>query len=60
MFHRVLAALALVTATALLSACAEPVTAPRQPLLAPSTPPHEAIDPSICKSGWISTDGRCA
>jgi ABC-type oligopeptide transport system substrate-binding subunit len=57
---RILAALALVAATASLSACAEPVTAPRQPLLVPSMSRDEALDPSICKSGWISTDGRCA
>jgi hypothetical protein len=58
--RRLFAALALVAATSSLSACAEQVTAPRQPLLAPSTPRHEVFDPSTCKSGWISTEGRCA
>jgi hypothetical protein len=59
MSRRILAALALV-ASSTFAACAEPVTAPRQPLVAPSTPRQQAIDASSCKSGWISTEGRCA
>jgi hypothetical protein len=58
MSRRTLAALALVASSAF-AACAEPITAPRQPLVAPSAPRHDALVASACKSGWISTEGRC-
>jgi len=58
MSRRILAALAL-AATSSLIACSEPLTAPRQPTVAPSAPRYDAFDPGACKSGWISTDGRC-
>ena len=59
MSRRFLAVLAL-AASSTLSACAESVTAPRSPLATPSAPSQDAFDPSACKSGWISTEGRCA
>ena len=59
MSRRFLAALALFAVISSLSACADQVTAPRQQLPTPSAPRREAFDASTCKSGWISTDGRC-
>lgn len=59
MSRRFFAVLALVAAISSLSGCAEQVTAPRQQRLTPSTPRDEVFDASTCKSGWISTDGRC-
>ncbi|MFL5620016.1 MAG: hypothetical protein ACJ79A_16675 [Gemmatimonadaceae bacterium] len=60
MSHRALALFALVVGSSSLTACAEPVTAPRQSTLAPSTPRHDAFDPSSCKNGYILSEGRCA
>jgi hypothetical protein len=57
---RVLALFALVVGSSSLTACAEHVTAPQQPTLAPSTPRQDAFDPSSCKSGFILSEGRCA
>jgi len=59
MSRRLLVAVALVIASSTVSACAESVTAPRQPTLAPSTPRYEAFDPGTCRGGWNGSTGRC-
>jgi len=60
MSRRAFALIALVVVPASLTACAESVTAPQQPVLAPSTPRQDASVPSTCKGGFILSDGRCA
>ena len=59
MSRRVLAVIALVVASSSLTACADSVTAPRQPTLAPSTSRESELAPSACKGGYILSEGRC-
>lgn len=59
MSRRLLAVIALAVASSSLTACAESVTAPTQPALSPSTPRLDTFDPSTCKGGWNSSEGRC-
>jgi ABC-type oligopeptide transport system substrate-binding subunit len=56
---RLFVALVLVVASSL-TACAESVTAPSQPPLAPSGPRYDSFDPSLCRGGYILSEGRCA
>jgi hypothetical protein len=56
---RLFLALVIVVASSL-TACAESVTAPSQPSLAPSGPRHDTFDPSVCRGGYILSDGRCS
>ena len=58
MSRRALAALALVVCSSL-TACADSVTAPPQPTLAPAAPQHDAISRGSCKGGYILSEGRC-
>ena len=58
MSRRVLAVIALVVASSSLTACADSVTAPRQPTLVPSTS-GSVLAPSTCKGGYILSEGRC-
>jgi ABC-type oligopeptide transport system substrate-binding subunit len=58
MSSRLFAALVFVVAS-LLTACAESVTAPERPPLAPSSPRHDSFDPSVCRGGVILSEGRC-
>lgn len=60
MSRRLIVALALIVASSSLTACANSVTAPQQPILAPSTHLHDAFDPSTCRGGYILSEGRCA
>jgi hypothetical protein len=59
MSRRVLAVIALVVVCSSLTACADSITAPRQPALASSTSQRDAISRSSCKSGYILSEGRC-
>jgi len=59
MSRRLFAALTLVVASSCLTACADSVTAPQSPTLAPSTLRLDTIDPGTCKGGWNSSTGRC-
>ena len=58
MSHRVLAVIALAVASSSLTACADSVTAPRQPTLVPSTS-GSALASGACKGGYILSEGRC-
>jgi len=58
MSRRALAVLALVVCSSL-AACADSVTAPSQPTLAPAAPQHDAISRTSCKGGYILSEGRC-
>ena len=60
MSRRALAVTALVLASSSLAACAESVTAPQQPTLAPSTLRPGVVEPSNCTGGYILSEGRCA
>ena len=59
MSRRALAVFALVIVSASLTGCAESVTAPRQPTLAPTAPQHDAVNRGSCKGGYILSEGRC-
>lgn len=59
MSRRALAVLALIVAVSSLAACADAVTAPQQPALAPSAPRQRAIEPTTCRGGFVLSDGRC-
>jgi len=59
MSRRVLAVVALVVASSSLTACADSVTAPREPTLAPSTSHESVVTSSTCKGGYILSEGRC-
>jgi hypothetical protein len=56
MSRRALAVIALVLASASLTGCAESVTAPPQPTLAP---PGSQPQAASCKGGYVLSDGRC-
>ena len=60
MSRRPLVLFALVIVSASLAGCAESVTAPSQPTLAPATPQPDLVEPSGCKGGYILSEGRCA
>jgi hypothetical protein len=60
MSRRPLVLFALVIVSASLAGCAESVTAPPQPTLAPSTPRPDLIERSGCPGGYILSEGRCA
>ena len=60
MSRRALAVLALVMMSASLAGCADAVTAPPQPTLAPATPRPDLIEGSSCPGGYILSEGRCA
>jgi len=60
MSPRYFTALALVLVSSSLTACADSVTAPQSPTLAPTAPRLDAFDPGTCKNGWIDSLGRCA
>ena len=43
-----------------LAACAEPTTAPQRSQLAPSgASAKDTSDPTLCRSGWVGSSGRC-
>ena len=60
MSRRTLAVVALVVASTSFTACAESVTAPRQPTITPSAPKADVQEQSPCKGGYILSEGRCA
>lgn len=60
MRRRTIAALALVLASSSFSACADAVTAPARPTIAPTAAPTlDAGDLTTCRGGWVSSAGRC-
>jgi len=59
MSRRALVVFALVIVSASLTGCAESVTAPRQPTLAPSTPRPDLTGRATCNGGYILSEGRC-
>ena len=53
-------ALAVATLAMSLAACADPSTAPQRSQLAPTgTSSKDTFDPSLCRGGTVSTEGRC-
>ena len=56
MSRRALAVMALVLASTFFAGCADSVTAPPQPTLAPPAPQLQA---GTCKGGYVLSEGRC-
>lgn len=59
MFRRLLALVAIAAASAAFSACSSAPTAPAASTVAPRAGQRDLFDPSLCKSGWLSSEGRC-
>jgi len=60
MTRRTIAVLVATFATSALAACAAPSTAPQRSQIAPAgASSRDVVDPSTCRSGWNSSDGRC-
>ena len=57
---RTIAALAFALLSSSLVGCADGVTAPARPTIAPAAAPTlEAGDLTTCRGGWVSSTGRC-
>ena len=51
--------IALAVVSASLTSCAESITAPQQPTVAPSAPHPDMVEKTLCKGGYILSEGRC-
>lgn len=60
MSRRTIAVLAFALVPSSLAGCADAVTAPARPTIAPAAAPMlEAGDLTTCRGGWVSSTGRC-
>jgi hypothetical protein len=60
MSRRALVVFALAVSASLIG-CADSITAPPQPTVAPSTPRSTGVqEPGACKGGYVLSEGRCA
>jgi hypothetical protein len=59
MTRRTIALAVATLVTSALAACAEPSTAPERSQLAPAGAARDTFDPTLCRSGWNSSEGRC-
>jgi hypothetical protein len=60
MSRRTIALLALALVSPSLVGCADAVTAPARPTIAPAAAPTlETGDLTTCRGGWVSSTGRC-
>ena len=60
MTRRSIAVVVATVATFALAACSEPSTAPQRTQLAPSSASaKDTFDPTLCRGGTVSTEGRC-
>ena len=59
MSRRSILVLAAVAASAALAGCADPVTAPNRPTLAPRAASAPGASVAACRGGWVSSTGRC-
>lgn len=60
MTRRTIAVHVATFATLALAACAEPSTAPQRSPLAPSgASSRDLFDPSLCRNGYNTSEGRC-
>jgi len=60
MTRRSIAVVVATFATFALAACGDPSTAPQRSQLAPSgASGKDTFDPTLCRSGWVGSSGRC-